>query len=632
MIDGRFHPLPLPSVAPTRIGAVVVVASAILALTGCDMTEYAERSKISRVGEESKNSFSIEVDPIMRGTIASETIVTGYEPLVVRGYGLVVDLPGTGSSVAPAPIRAQVVADLARMGFGSDGRGNLPSPESVIDSDNTAIVAVEGIIPPGAVKGSHFDVRIYAVPGSSTGSLEGGRLAFVDLRPGPFRVGSQQAKLVGTAKGPLVINPFASSGSVDGDSIDRLTARVLHGGTVDEDLPVRLRLATPSHNRAKVIEAAVNSAFPREHGQREATARGVSDELIEICVPPSWTSKTDEFVQLLRHSPVQLADNDRLAVSIQKALLQSPGAAEGARWRWQALGKQALPAVRELYDYPEEQPRFAALTAGAWLGDPKVVKPLGEIARSADRSLRIQAIGLLGVMDTNPDADLVLRPLLDDPDLDIRLEAYEALADRRDPLIHRYSVDKKFVLDLVPSKEPLIYVVQTGEPRIAIFGGEEPIKLPLTVRVWDGRLVMRGDPGDQRLSVRYQPVDGSAPLQASLAPYLPEIAFGLGHAGDRDSRPGLNMSYSDTVAGLHGLWKQGYSGAEFRAEQDRLLAAILRTDPLTRETQRPDFASDRNVVPEDAALTGLSQPGRESLDDAAKRLETGARPADTVPR
>ncbi len=615
-------------VALAALGLVVVSLVA-----ACDMTEYADRSKVERVSAADKANFSIDVDPILRGTLASETVVIGYEPVIVRGYGLVVDLPGTGSRVSPAPIRAQIVADLARMGFGTGARNDLPGPESLIDSENTAIVAVEGIAPPGAVKGSHFDVRVYAVPGSSTTSLEGGRLAFADLRPGPFRVGSEQAKLMGTAKGSLVINPFATPGAIGEDSIDRLTARVLNGGTIDEDLPVRLRLATPSHNRSKVIEAAVNSAFPREAGQRESTARGRTDEVIDVAVPPSWEHRTDEFVQLLRHSPVQLADNDRMAVSIQKALLANPGAADAARWRWQALGKQSLPAVRELYEYPEEQPRFAALTAGAALGDPKVVKHLAKISNESDRSLRIRAIELMGSMGYNPEIDIALRPLLDDPDLDIRLEAYEALADRNDPIIHRYVVDKKFDLDLVPSKEALIYITQTGTPRIAIFGGEAPVKLPMTLVQWDGRLVMRGDPGDERLSVRYQALQGGGAQQATVAPFLPEIAFSLGHGVSRDARPsGLDMTYSDVVAALHGIWRQGFANAEFRAEQDRLLAAILRTDPLTRETIRPDFASERATIAEDPALAGVGSRSSDPLKDDLNRAEAGRNPAETVPR
>ncbi|MDA0803024.1 MAG: flagellar basal body P-ring protein FlgI [Planctomycetota bacterium] len=611
----------------------ILAGLTLATLVACDMTERATPTVVDRIDLKEKDGFRIDVDPIMRGTIASETIVTGYQPLVARGYGLVVDLPGTGSRIAPAPIRAQVIADLARMGFGTDGSGTLPGPEEVVDSNTTAIVAVEGIVPPGAVKGSTFDVRVYVVPGTSTQSLDGGKLAYVDLRPGPFRVGSEQSKLVASAKGPLVINPFANNRDPNSNSVDRLTARILNGGVISEDLPVRLRLATPSHNRSKVIEAAVNSTFPREAGQREPTARGRTDEVVDISIPPSWEDRTDEFVQLLRHAPVQLADNDRMAVSIQKALLANPGAAEAARWRWQALGKQALPAIRELYDYPEEQPRFAALTAGAGLGDPLVVQPLEKMAREADRSLRIKAIELLGSMGPNTSIDIALRPFLDDDDIDIRLEAYEALANRRDPLIFRYTVDGKYELDIVPSDDALIYITQTGIPRVAIFGGETQVTIPMTIHDWDGRLIMRGDLGEDRFLVRHRPANGGPAEQIMVAPFLPELAYALGHGESGDATPhGLDMSYSDVVAALHSLWKAGYANADFKAQQDRFLAELNRTDPLTRHGPRPDFADERTVLPGADVLAGIDSEEVDPLKAEAYRPEDGQRPDQVVPR
>ena len=35
---------------------------------------------------------SLDIDPIMRGTVASETGLVGFDPVVVRGYGIVVGL------------------------------------------------------------------------------------------------------------------------------------------------------------------------------------------------------------------------------------------------------------------------------------------------------------------------------------------------------------------------------------------------------------------------------------------------------------------------------------------------------------------------------------------------------------
>jgi len=71
-------------------------------LAGCEMIERADpKVRTTR----STQNFELDVEPILRGTIASETVLVGFEPTVVRGYGLVVGLDGTGSRLVPAAVR-----------------------------------------------------------------------------------------------------------------------------------------------------------------------------------------------------------------------------------------------------------------------------------------------------------------------------------------------------------------------------------------------------------------------------------------------------------------------------------------------------------------------------------------------
>jgi hypothetical protein len=58
--------------------------------------------------------------------------------LFVRGYGLVAGLRGTGSRDIPPQLRAHMIAELARLGFGSErsGLGDL-KPETMLDSPDT---------------------------------------------------------------------------------------------------------------------------------------------------------------------------------------------------------------------------------------------------------------------------------------------------------------------------------------------------------------------------------------------------------------------------------------------------------------------------------------------------------------
>ena len=76
---------------------LITTAGLLLTLAGCQdlfLERATKQPQASRIG---KTNFQHEVDPIMRGTVGSEGIFTGYQPVVARGYGLVVGLKGTGS-------------------------------------------------------------------------------------------------------------------------------------------------------------------------------------------------------------------------------------------------------------------------------------------------------------------------------------------------------------------------------------------------------------------------------------------------------------------------------------------------------------------------------------------------------
>jgi flagellar basal body P-ring protein FlgI len=240
----------------------LTILLAALAVACSNIEEAAPRPKPSSTI--ARPTFEIEVDPILRGTIASEAILLGFNDVVVRGYGIVVGLKGTGSRTMPAEVRAFLLQELSRREISDTVKGMGVSPERFLNSDDIAAVVIEGIIPAGSTHDTRFDVRVMAVPGSGTTSLEGGRLWTAELRPGPLLAGSRQASIVAEAKGPILINPFAPSASGSLGDVDRLSGRILNGGRVLKDLPLRLRLATPSHSRAGTIVSALNTRFPRE--------------------------------------------------------------------------------------------------------------------------------------------------------------------------------------------------------------------------------------------------------------------------------------------------------------------------------------------------------------------------------
>ncbi len=606
-----------------------LAGSLVLAGVGCSTIEKAPPRPRSARGDA---SFRITAPQIMRGTVASQTILDGYRPVVVRGYGVVVGLDGTGSRDLPPDVRAHMIQEASRFGIGleSSGFGHV-SPERFLDSMDTAVVVVEGLVPPGATEGTRFDLRVSAHPMTSTISLEGGRLYTTDLRPMVRRglppTGSRQAAAIARARGEIFINPFAEPGAIERDTIQRKSGRILNGGVVTRDIPLKLRLATPSHTGAEILQGVINTRFPQEPGQRDPTARGESDESIEITVPPSYRDRTAQFVQLLRHTTIRQAGAESVAMTVRRYVQEHPAHAESASWRWQALGTRALSAIRGLYDYSEELPRLAALRAGAELDDALVVGHLIEMAEAGSFETRVQAIDLLAQMGINPLIDRALRSLVNDPDVEIRLRAYEGLVERRDPFIARVQVDGKFVIDIVQSTKPMVYVTQIGQPRLVVFDPQLEITQPLTMSAWSNRFMIK-ELSEDTLEVYYRELEASQGSISKADPQLAKFLHFLGHATSvRDPRPGLGLGYGQTVGLVHQIWRQGYLDADFKAEQDRILAAIVRQESETIVGQRPEFA--------DADTEGLDGLGGGGLERRSpsdlERIELQHRLEDVKP-
>ena len=592
--------------------AVAAALAPVGALAGCG--EIVERATPKpKLDSLSTRNFTLDVEPIMRGTVASETVVTGFAPTVVRGYGLVVGLKGNGSRLMPAEVRSHMLEEMRRRGVGNPTM-NMPelSPERMLDTEDCAVVVVEGVIPPGAPKGTAFDVRVFSPQGMGTTSLEGGRLWSTDLRPGPLVTGNRQAKILAQASGDIFINPFVEPSATRRDAVNRLSGRILNGGSVNNDMLLRLRMATTSHSRATTIQSAINSLFPQEVGQRDDTARGRSGDAIDITVPPSWHTRPDEFVELVQHTPMLVEAPEQTAMYVRRALLAAPGMAEAAAWRWRAIGRKAVPMFQDLYTYPEEQVRMAALVAGANLNDPMTVQPLLEMAantQASESKNRLTAIDLLSHMGMNPAIDLGLRPLLDDADVDIRLSVFDALLLRRDPTVSTLNVDGKFDLMTVPSTRPLIYIAQTGQPKIVLFGEKVNLADSMTFAAWSNRLMMKSDPGDEKIQVFWRPSEGAAHEIKRVNHDLADIVPFLGHQRTIEQpAEGLGLSYSETIGALHQLWRQGYLGkTDFKAEQDRILAAIVRSQKPDEVLERPEF-DDLGDTVESGSGSGTTAP------------------------
>ncbi len=550
-----------------------------------------------------------DLDPALRGLIGSMTTLDGREPMLVSGYGLVVGLNGTGSSDIPVNLRAYMEREMGVRGVGkiTQGYGKV-SPTQLLNDPNTAVVRVQAAIPPGAPVSTQFDVLITALPGSSTTSIEGGRLWTTELFRGDFVPGGPATSPVATAHGQIFINPFVNPADAGTDAFSRRSGRILFGGRVKKKLDLLLLLDNPSHARARSIVSTINAEFPQGPGDRQPVAQGRSEEVIVLNVPQRRRNDTNRFIQLLLHTRVDQSFPQEYALRYGRALRAQPDLAESLSWCMQSIGKLALPDLRRMYDYAELAPQLAALQAGAGLGDPLVAPHLIELASHGPSALRTRAIKLLGKLDPDPSVNQSLRKLLNVPELDVRIAAYEALQKRFDPSIQSIYIGDKFVLDVVDADETMIYVSQQGQPRIIVFGDHPELVRPTFVSAWNDRLMLTADSATDELRIYYQDFRRPKATTIKVSASLPEFIEFLAHkTTPEEPAPGLDLTYSEVVGALYEIWKEDGIPGVFVAEQDRLLVDLLRSMQGLFATDRPETTQDAEETVETARKRATSE-------------------------
>lgn len=581
-----------------------------------------------------------DVPAALRNTVGSEVTVRRVEPVLVSGYGLVVGLNGTGGGILDERVAVTMERDLGLKGVAksSDAFRGTPleglTPREVLRHPDVAVAIVYATVPPGAPEGARFDVYVRAVNNSGTASLEGGTLWTTDLRLGPPTTFRQHTtRRVAAARGAIFINPFAEPPKDDADDpVVRSIGRVLGGGVVVESSHIALVMDNPSHSRARAIQEAIRNRFPEESGSAGPVARGRGDSLIEVRVPASYRDRAGDFLELVLHTSIDQSFPQERARQYAAALEAQPALARNLTWCLEAMGKPAIPFVRELYDSPELAARLAALRAGVGLGDPRAAAPLKELARAGSPGIRTDAITLLGRLDAGPTVDLSLRELLSERELDARVAAYEALADRAQTMeinrrliamarggmepiayerldvgrldslsiagdtiqgVRRTPIEGKFLLDEVPVGEPMTYITQQGTPRIALFGPDLALPRPMLASIWSGRLMLAADSPTDDIRLYYRDSRTGRAWSGKPGNTLADLIRYMARTPTPERPdPGLGMTYSDVVGALYALQRAGAIPGAFATEEDRLLASLLKAAATPDVPERPESQTD----------------------------------------
>lgn len=581
------------------------------ALTGC-------RQTVEKPPE--RDSGPTYTGPIyLRGTVGSVARLRGFQPLLVQGYGVVVNLDGTGSSEVPAFIRQQLINDLRIMGVGNvDSLLPGVSPQELLADKNTAVVQVQGFIPPGAVPGDRFDLLLTAADTQTT-SLAGGDLWITDLSVTGNNPGVNTQALA-RGQGPVYIDPILARNSPDPNVDYQREVVVLAGGQTVEPRRLELVLNTPSYRMSRAVSDRINERYGAGVRDRMLTAEAANDLLIRINVPRDWAGRPYELLRLIEHLYLQRQPGFIPFQTRQLAdvLAQRPDQLESVAYAWQSLGPNAVPELRNYYAEDRLHLRLAALEAGAKLGDERAGIELGKLATHPDPAIRIEVADALVSLPRSLAAARTLANLLDDEDQAVRTSAYQSLARINDPMVDRIVLlgpmnSIKFLLDLVPAESPFIYVDHKPVPTIALFTQDIPFDKPMLARLWNNRLMLRvSEPGGP-LTVFYQPIGESAGETYDLAPTLSTLVFFLAHKpSDQIPEPGLNLSFSQTVDVLTTLSYEGHIDASIRAEISPL-AQLISDSKIGAQDARPEITP---LTGPNEDLIGPTNPDAQPSEEA----------------
>ncbi len=511
----------------------------------------------------------------LRGTIGSLTrLRPGTEqPMLVNGYGIVVNLNGTGSTTAPPALRQALINQMKKYGLGSANLKTLDmTPERVLADPNTAVVRIDGLVRPGALPGQRFDVLVSAID-SQTTSLDGGTLWTSTLAVGGAQQAFKYLREQATAYGPIYDNPYRDETNSDGSQeFGREQAIVVAGGTVTAARDLELVLNQSSYTRCRAIADRINERFGKTTDAKPL-AHPVTDQLIEINVPPRYADDPGQLIELIMHLYLQTGPGfeEQQATRLAEILRTDPETERSVRLAWQSLGRPTVQVLRQYYNDPDMHVRLAALEAGAWLDDERASESLSELAENPDPALRIRAARALVSLPRSIKGSRALKSLLDDEETAVRIAAYESLSSINDGVISEGRVfvtdelgnDLKYIIDAVPSERPLVYITQVGVPRIVIFKPDLGFKTPLLTHMWDHRLMLTMDPGQNYLNLFYQPAfktnpDAPSSIKLKTMPDLKTLVYVLGHKPTIEQpNEGLDLTYSQVVNVVYQLCQQG---------------------------------------------------------------------------
>lgn len=474
--------------------------------------------------------------------IRDGTVVQGMHPVDVDGVGAVNGLPGTGGPPDPSVFRDQLIEEMKRH--------DVVDPNQFLEMEESALVRVKALIPPGAKRGDPIDIHVLAPKESRAKNLHQGWL--LDTRLREQRVLQnvvRQSEVMAIGMGSVLTRADYTPGS---DETLQLEGRVLAGGRVQvtRKLGLILRPKFQHAKMSKAIADAVNRRFFFFDGTtRRGIAKAIEDDFIEVEVHPRYRHNVPRMMRVIQAIGVkaELAGSQERLADLAKRLSE-PSTAADAAIQLEALGESAVPTLLEGLESENPELRFYAAEALAYLDRVEAIEPLESAARDVAAFRHPSLMALQGIEQQL--AIDALRRLMDEPSLETRYGAFCAIRRRVDgkPTLAGRSLDS-FALYDVPSAGPAAVVVSLREtPEIVLMGKVEPLQIPQFLML-PGGIMIKNDvsrPGELRVS-RFQP--GKDDQRVVVPNSLPAVIAGVAHVGG---------GYGDVIAMLRAAKDEGY--------------------------------------------------------------------------
>ncbi|MHC4365014.1 MAG: flagellar basal body P-ring protein FlgI [Planctomycetota bacterium] len=502
-------------------------------------------------GPDSGPSVTLTPETDLGTTIGSLVEVFSLESIPVEGYGLVGGLAGTGSVECPPTIRSYLQKYILSQVPNIDA-------EDFIGSRETAVVVVEGLMPATVSKHQYFDVRVTALAGTQTTSLEGGWLYRSELKAaGGFGI---TIKALAETEGPVFMN------TISGGKLDKKTGYVLAGGTVLDEYNISLAVRQPDYRVTSLIRDRLNGRFG------DGTAKAVSPSRIELKVPAEYKRQKNRFASIVRAMYLsESAESTKARIRKFVSGLVSSHDKDSSEIALESIGNAGLSKLGALLNSSNEEVRLRAARCMLNLGSDKGLDTLRRIAMDGDSAYRLEALDAITAAASRNDAAAISRRLLRESNFDIRLAAYEQLRRLGDITIEKKLIARDFYLERIAQTDyKSIFVSRSGQPRIVLFGAPIYCRDNIFVQSANGNITINAPSGQKYVSIiRKHPRQAdTGPVHLRSSYELSDIIETLCEEPPKKAgqkKFGLGVSYAEAIALLERLWRKGAVSAEFHA-------------------------------------------------------------------